>query len=509
MTGLPDKKNPAVSPFLYIFLYVLICVLPDIFTGFQQTHNDFWDTYFVARHMALSDHRTWFNPQYPVANCVFLKIIMGKFPPEIPAILANILFGVAILIVSLQLYRKLMTKAMAFLAIVLLSLFPRFYHYVNIGGGDPASIALFSCGVLLILGQLLKSEKRKWPLVFIGGMFLGFAALFRYHVLVASVFLIICLLIVYRKNWELPLMAFIGLWCGYAPQLAVNVVTGHGLLETQFGMMNVYDLMYGLNWYQTGTIHFPPTLLALIGQAPLLFLSKYLGAFVQFAPDYVPALAALLIVKDPLKQKFCLTVALWTIAYCGFFSATTSGRALLLPLPLSFLCAGLCAETVFEELRKKMLVNAYHIMSIALVGTVLLGLFGKDVLFMNSRFHENRDRVAVENYLRGLGCDNVHQIFSTDFTMYFRSLPPYMPYSNGGAPRWGTYLFNEEYPEFPVSSLKDFTAECRKRGVRFILLTDRCGMLSPSLGALYNGTESDESIVFRKEIAKFKIFEKI
>jgi hypothetical protein len=85
-------------------------------------------------------------------------------------------------------------------------------------------------------------------------------------------------------------------------------------------------------------------------------------------------------------------------------------------------------------------------------------------------------------------------------------MPPYRPYCNGGAPRWETYLYNEEYPEFPVASLKAFSAECKKNRLRFILLTDRCDRLSPSLGGLYNGT-SFEGIIFKSKIGKFKIFE--
>lgn len=543
---LSDSRNMKRACALYISLYVAVCIASDFYVGFRQTHNDFWDTYFVARHMTPGDHQTWFNPQYPIANCLFLKTIMGNFPPEVPAGIANILFGAAILVFSLLLYRKLLSGTAVFIALMALSLYPRFFHYVNLGGGDPASLAFFSFGVLLIFGQLVTSGEKKPPF-FWGGVFLGLGALFRYHVLVASVFLVVCLLIAYRQRWKFPALAFIGLWCGYVPQLVVNGITGHGLLQTQFGTMNVFDLMYGLNWYQTGTMHLPSTVPACIGQDPLLFLRKYCAACIRFAPDYLPALAAVFIVKDPVKRKMCLAIFLWTLAYCGFFSATTSGRAILLPLPLSVFCAGLCAQAVGDVFRKKTPITAAltgpvrgagpenrlsstparipgllhrqetdkksrfnmygRLLSIGCVGALLLACMGKDALFVCYRFTENRECGAVDKYLRGLGCTGVGQIFSTDFTLYFRSMPPYVPCFNGGAPRWGTYLFNEEFPEFPVASLGEFSAACRTRGVRFVLLTDQCGKLSPCLGELYKGITSRGAIVFKREIGRFRIYE--
>jgi len=68
-------------------------------------------------------------------------------------------FGTAILVVSMLLYRKILEGRVALYAIVALSLFPRLFHYVNLAGGDPASIAFFSLGVLLIAGQLFKSDE--------------------------------------------------------------------------------------------------------------------------------------------------------------------------------------------------------------------------------------------------------------------------------------------------------------------------------------------------------------
>lgn len=510
--GLSDKKALNRLFVIYLFLYAFGSIVSNIFVGFQQTHNDFWDTYFVARHMTWADEKTWFSPQYPIANCLFCKLITGTAPPEIPGILANLFFGTAILVVSMLLYRKILEGRVALYAIVALSLFPRLFHYVNLAGGDPASIAFFSLGVLLIAGQLFKSDEKSWGIFLLGGIFLGCGGIFRYHALVASIFFLVASAIVCRHDLKFIVPAFIGLWIGYCPQFVVNLITNHWLFETQFGMMNVYDLMYSMPWYHTLTVHFPPSILSLIMHDPMLFTRNYVAALILFAPAYFPAILAFLIVKDCKKRKVCKMVMLWSLAYCGFFSTTTSGRALLLPLPLSFLCVGLFTEAVFESLkkmrdRKKPAAVAYRFFTAFAVTLLPLVFLGKDVAFNCMRLSEYKTRGGVESYLKNHGCKKVQEIFSTDFSIYFRSMPPYYPYFNGGAPRLGAYHFNEEYPEFPVDSLKEFSSECKKRGIRFVVLTEGCRLLSPAMGDLYNGVVGHDDIKFMKKINQFKIFE--
>ena len=497
------KKNRRVFIALAA-LYCLLCLGSNILVSFHQTHNDFWDVYFIARHMTTADVQTWFNPQYPVGSCLFLKCIMGHMLPEIPGILTNILFGIVILTVSFMLYRNVMNVTAAMISAFALCLFPRMFHYINLAGGDPASVMFFMLGVFLILRQCIASDKKSYGLFFLAGILLGFGALFRYHVLVGSLFFLISCAVVYSRNWKFFLCSCAGLFCGYIPQIIVNLITGHGALQTQFGMMNVYDLMYGLSWYQTVTLKLPSSILALIAHAPLLFLKKYCLAFILFAPAYLPAVLAFFTIKNKQHKKVCLTIALWSVVYCGFFAATTSGRAILLPLPLSFLCVGLWVTALADSFKTN---KTLRTMVPVIAGVIVFGFFAKDVLFTMGRYHEHKVCTAIETYIRHNGCTSPRQLYSTDFMLYFRSMPPYMAYFNGGAPRWGTYLYNEEYPEFPVNSLDAFYAECLKRHVRFVLLNKESALLSPALGNLYNGTTVYEGITFMKTIDRIKIFE--
>ncbi|HON12244.1 MAG TPA: hypothetical protein PLE24_15365, partial [Chitinispirillaceae bacterium] len=145
--------------------------------------------------------------------------------------------------------------------------------------------------------------------------------------------------------------------------------------------------------------------------------------------------------------------------------------------------------------------------AIPVLAIAIMILVYKDYHKMNNRYKENRTRSELEALLISKGCSGVNQVFTTDFNLYFRSMPFYIPYFNGGSPRWGTYLYNEEYPEFPVNTLDEFTDECRRRGVRFVVLTERCRLLSGSLGDLYDNDHSYNNLNLINNNGRHKVFE--
>jgi hypothetical protein len=431
---------------------------------------------------------------------------MGPYPPEIPAICGNIFFGFSLLVAALLLFKKTLGSNITAVLLILLSLFPRLFIYLNVGGPDPASVAFFAFGALLLINQFFNSGKQSRPAFFCGGLLFGCAALFRYHVLVGGVSLLLCFTLIYWKSWRLLLVSLSGLCIAYSPQLVVNYITGHGPLETQFGLMNVYDLMYKISWYQTITLQLPHSVQELIAQNPLLFIRNYLLAFAAFWPVYLPPIVSLFIIKDSIKRKICLVAALWTMGYCLFFSATTSGRSILLPLVISFLTLGFSLQAIEELMRKKIEEKILQRIGLYAALLAIIAFAAKDIRNESIRYSEYTVCRSVERYLRTQSCFSVHQIFSTDFDLYFRSMPPFFPFFNGGAPRWGTYLFNREYPEFPVNTVKNFITACRDRGVTFVLLTPRCNLLSPELYEVFCGATRFKEMVFLKEIGRFRIF---
>lgn len=493
-----DKK---ISIYLLPLFLGIFTLLASFLTGFYQAHNDFWDTVFIARHLDINYMQSWFNTQYPLGYYILVKLIPAGMFPVIPAIFLNALFGIIITGSSLFLYQRFLSTGVSLISVTILALFPTSFHYITVGGPDPASVAFFSIGAILILNALSKGNGSKVHYA-AGGFFLGLGAITRYHVLPGSVLFLAAMLFIYRQYWKSVLLSGVFLIIAYTPQFAVSLLTGHGLWETQFGPTNVYDLMYDLSWYHTIGFDVPGSILGIIMSNPLLFLQKYLLSFLSYAPGYIFPLIAAITLKNPVQLQISRALAVWTLLHFGFFSAFTSGRQILMALPFSILCAGFLIQAVFDAK-----VNTAKRFAIPVLAIAIMILVYKDYHKMNNRYKENRTRSELEALLISKGCSGVNQVFTTDFNLYFRSMPFYIPYFNGGSPRWGTYLYNEEYPEFPVNTLNEFTDECRRRGVRFVVLTERCRLLSGSLGDLYDNDHSYNNLNLINNNGRHKVFE--
>ena len=259
--------------------------------------------------------------------------------------------------------------------------------------------------------------------------------------------------------------------------------------------------MYDLSWYHTIGFDVPGSILGIIMSNPLLFLKKYLLSFLSYAPGYIFPLIAAITLKNPVQLQISRALAIWTLLHFGFFSAFTSGRQILMALPFSLLCAGFLIQAVLDAK-----VNMAKRFVIPVLTIAIMILVYKDYQKMNNRYKENRTRSELESLLISKGCSGVNQVFTTDFNLYFRSIH-FTYHISMVVLTLGSYLYNEEYPEFPVNTLDKFTDECRRRGVRFVVLTEQCRLLSGSLGNLFDNYHSYGNLNLINNNGRHKVFE--
>jgi hypothetical protein len=496
----PVRSDRRLVLLLYPIVVGLILICINVRLGFHQLHNDFWDNWFLARHLTFSDLQTLFNPLFPIGYTAFLKLIVGDGYPVVPAILANIACASTILLVSAVFYLRRLSLPAAAFSVIALSMYPRFFFYVNAGGADPASVLFFTSGAVLILGNLIKTpDKGSWFYFICGGLLLGAGALFRYHTLECVVLFLISIALVYRNRILHLIVAFAGVLVAYSLQFTVNSITGHHLFEVAYGPVNVYDLMYGVNWYKSTSFSYPSSIFTIIMQDPWLFIRHYAAAFASFAPGYLPLLAAAALARDSENKKLYNALALWTLAYFAVFSAFTSGRQILLPLPFAMLGAGFVLQELVQRggaVKKTALTGAFSLLMVFII---------KDVEKITIRAREHAEVSRTEAALISLGCKEARSVFTTDYDFYLKTMPQYLPFFNGGAPRWVTYRYNEEYPEFPVENVAAFACACRERGIRFAVLTRNGALLSQDLGIMYE--KGAPEFILRSEIGRFRIFE--
>ncbi len=481
---------------LFVAAYVAVCLAFAVSAGFRQSHNDYWDVYFIATHLEAGDVRSWFNPQYPIGYTLLLRGLLAfGGDPAAPAILLNIALSGAILWVTGRIGLRLVPPAFAGVAVVFLAVFFEFFRYGNAAGGDSGAVLFFTAGAGLALRTLaIRPERGAWRPLLAAGWLLGVAALFRYHALPAAALFGFGLWCAWPRRWLSVLVLGLGAAGAYSLQWSVNLAAGRGLLETQFGPMNVYDLMYGLNWHRITSLDLQAGVRDIIAGDPGLFVRKYLAAFWSFKQVWGPPLLAWAIVRDPVRRPMMCALAVWITAYFLLFSATTSGRQLLIPLPFSMLALGVCAHAAwmrFNGFPPLAARGARLVLLLALAGLAALHLH-RDRVWLAGRAAHHAAAVSVESRLLAAGVTSSREVFTSDFDLYFRRLDDVIPFFNGGAPRLGTYRYNEVYPEFPVESPEELAAFARMRGVRALVLDADARKLSPAMTRLYEQGVTDE-----------------
>jgi hypothetical protein len=512
-----SEPVPAAVVPVYILSFAAAALAVAALHGFYQLHNDFWDVYFAAGLLVPGDPGTWFNPQYPIGYTLLLRLLSAGGSPVMPAILANILFGAAALAVSARLFRLVLPAGWTLFSLVTLSVFPPFFQYANAGGGDPGSVLLFTAGAALAFRELVLSPHRFDPgRFFLAGLLMGGAALFRYHALVGGALWAAALLAAYPRQWRAVLLLAAGLCAAYVPQWTVNLLAGQGLLETQFGPMNVYYLMHGIDWYRTGSLELPGSVTAIIAEDPGLFLRRYAASLWSFKQAWLPPLLAVLLVRDAVRRRAFLAVALWTGAYFALFSATTSGRQALLALPLSMMALGaslavLAARLAEPSARWSAVPRRAGWLALGAVVAALPALhLYRDAQWLERRGALRDDARTIEAALKTEGVTRATEAFTSDYDLYFRGLPGYVPYFNGGAPRLGDYWYNRKYgeafPEFPADPPEAFVAACRARGVRFVVLDDAGRSLSPAFAALHEGRGVLDGLLLFTETSRHRVY---
>lgn len=492
--------------------FAAVCLWAAFRLDFQQLHNDYWDVHFIASHLSWADRASWFNPQYPIGYVLLLKGLLAFGSPAVPAILANIAFTAGTVWIAARLYARFLAPPFAVFALLALCLYPDVFKYATAGGGDPGAVFFLVAGAALLISRLHHSPPpgENHALFFWAGLLFGVSALFRYHALVAAFLLGLALLALYPRYWRSAFLVAAGTALAYSPQWAVNLAAGRGLMETQFGPMNVYDLMHGLNWYRITEVELPASVGQIIAEDPGLFLRKYLAALWSFKHAYLPALLAVALERDPRARRVAGALALWSGMYFLIFSATTSGRQALLAVPLTFLSLGMSARalwTRFASSPSSRPLRSLRVAALLLLGVSLLGLhFNRDLALLAQRSRARDSALAVEAFLKNAGVTHASQAFTSDYDLYFRTIPGPVPYFNGGAPRLGTYLYNQAYPEFPVDSPAAFVETCRARRIRFVILGPEIRWLSAPLTEIFEGKTPPAGMVFETAAGDYKIY---
>jgi hypothetical protein len=330
-----------------------------------------------------------------------------------------------------------------------------------------------------------------------GGISMGVAALFRYHVLVASVLFLAAFFIFMDKERKMTVVCGISLVVTYLPQVAVNLATGHGPLET-FYALNVYNLVYGLDWAHMDKYVPLPSVQTIILGAPLLFIIHYLKAMPELLVFAIPPIIYGML-ASPERKKIGYACAAFCILYALFFGVGSSPRAVLLLIPLSLLFLIKVLFTVGLPFR----IRRIALVLTLLCGCLFLAKDARKVLF----FKEQRDMYRkMEAFFIANGVEKAQEVYDTDCSIYLSKLFPYIPLTNGGWARIGVYRYSDFFPELNVSSIDSFYADCLRHHVRYVVFNDDASMLAQFCHDIFTGKIVEARFPLVLTIGEDKVF---
>ena len=506
-----------------------------IYNGFFAGANDFWGNYFVAAHLDLSNPESLYNSFFPYGYHFLLRLISKFSDPATSGYIVNIFFGASLLAAIGVLTNRIFGSAAAVVAIVVAALYPRMFHYMHTSGSDIPSVAFFAFGVLFLFYQSQRTDKQSKLHTYlpyaISRLFFGAAASMRYHLLIgaALLFMSFAFCVIFQKQinrivnknspvnelsvFELSITETIAglvifalcLFAVYSPQLIINHLTGHGLFETGHAL-NVYNLMYGINFYHLSDLKIPKDITTVIAQDPILFVKAYSFWFTQLFLWTAFPLVVFILEKKPAIRFFSATAVLFLTLYAALFGISASIRAVLIPITVAVPFAGFLALWVFEFAKSHKRSRLLLLSSGIIVG-IATGLFCvKNAKTFSKRHTDSAVYASLENFLIGQGVRSGHQVFATDFYLFFKKIPPFRPNYNGGWGRLGTFAYTEEIQELDMSTISAFAESATKNKITFCILSSEAIKVSSALDSLYTTTVVDTRFTPLFFAGEFRVF---
>ncbi len=465
------------------------------FIHFQVVLNDFWGVLYYGKHLSIFQPVSLYNGFFPIGYPFLLSFIPDNYVIYY-AFALNILFSALFLGWLTSLFYSL-DKSRWGVGLVCLAavLYPLFFQYANTISPDLGAAAFSIGGVYLLwLAELQGREQSGHPIRddILAGLLFGFSALFRSHGIIsaAAILLAYSLTCGFRRLWQRKALA-LSLGLVYLIQVAANLLSGHGPLETAQNF-NAYISFYSLNWW-----HLPPEVysFSLVSQFikhPAGFIAIYIPLFLHLMVFGAPALLCLIFLRERYHKKFAWFVFLATLFYALPVAIGTAltDRGPLPILGMTITCAGLLGLEAWKRARNWLAFSkALQILAAGLLAVAAVwiasgwGSSNLDFLVLNRGQYQNLQ--IIEKTLVERGATKPSQVFTNNFDLYFPDNPPYRLYSNGGWEDYSLWNYRQEFPELPTDSWEAFSTAAAQKHIRFLALSPGAGALAGFLNDLY------------------------
>lgn len=310
-------------------------------SNFYAYLNDFW---FLRQ---LGDRFTGLNPGalqdgfFPYLYPLLQKLLPESIALQVSAS-ASLVFAVGVILIVYIASSRIVGPGWALVAAWIVAFQPDFFTYATVAGADMLSaVPVAGAVLLLVLWCAGRHQGSPW-LLFWSGFLMGVGGSLRHHVLLLAVVPLTLALQNSGNRARSFLFTFAGAAISYAPQIIVNVASGHAPYST-LQSFNIYRVVVGVDWLSTSTLdpnEYSSPIRVLVSH-PYEFAISYLHGLEEFAvPLFLVSLAVFFTCRSPWR-KLTWSLLAGTYVYVALVALAFSPRAVVVLVPIWGLAAAL------------------------------------------------------------------------------------------------------------------------------------------------------------------------
>ena len=429
--------------------------------------------------MTLTEPESLYNGFFPFGYAFLIGQLPFTYVLPLSYVLNALLAGLFTASVStlVAATRSILATGIAFFASITA---PYIFKNANTLGPDIGSVAFTAFAIFLLWHDQFE-EKREIPgdlRAVLSGFSLGMAFLWRNHAIVSSAAILFGYFLFAGIRPLRSLALIVGsFFFILSMQVVVNLVSGHGALETAQAF-NIHKFFYGI-----GDLY-PPTpeeiekfsFIDAVMNNPQGAIDAYLVSFRYLASFGWPGAACFLLFPKGRISRYSLFLLLFVLLYAIPVSLGDSPRAPVMLMGAyvsSFaLLAVVLTDLVDKKFNpKKWVTGLAGILFVVASAQLFYGWIRYDVEFIRTSRAERKVLSVIEQTLVSHGMESPTEVFADRYDFY---TPHRMPYRSRQIGNWSQYWvwgFNDEFPPLPNDSWDSFAGACKEQGIRFLVLS--------------------------------------
>ena len=440
-------------------LYAAVLLAAAWHSHFAMLSNDVFPLRWQAEHLSLHHPETFYDGFFPIGYPLLLRLGSLTGNPVLAVMLLQIVLASIYVLLARQVLQSMLSEAAAVLALPLVLFAPQAADNILSVTPDFLAALCALAAFFFLIRQDIPGN------IFFAGLTMGAGYLFRTHVIVLGLSVVLALFIFQKKQrFRMALLFCAGLLPFVVMQGLLQVWSGHGFFENAQAF-NFWRMMYGMDWNN------PPALggvsvLDIIQANYSAFFAAYWSSIIQESLYIIPTLVAFLFLFLRGRTSPNRTLAALTFAALVYLAITATGgspRNVAPVIPIIATDFLFLVNLAFGGVaRRRAMARVFG--TLLWTGAVL-GSF----VFSDHAARRINEYSKVERLLNVNSKEAALKIYTDDFDFYFPGLHYQTPRESGGWPEVGLPNYTEEFPHLRDSSARILHDDLVSSGIQWAM----------------------------------------